>query len=176
MTEFFARFEPPEGIKAELLRGEIVMTSSPDLVHNQIVEGVQDQIPRKRWARLQTQDVDVVHEASEPVPDLVVLDRRNSTGLGRLLPSLLITMVVELVSKTSKLRDYVTKRSIYAAGRIPAYLIIDPFQAKCVVLTEPFGAGEEADYRNEWTGKFGEPVPLDVLGVTLDTTEFGTLS
>ncbi|WP_234323520.1 Uma2 family endonuclease [Streptomyces sp. NRRL F-2580] len=28
-------------------------------------------------------------------------------------------MVVEVVSKTSKLRDYVTKRSVYAAGGIP---------------------------------------------------------
>ncbi|WP_234323521.1 hypothetical protein [Streptomyces sp. NRRL F-2580] len=44
-----------------------------------------------------------------------------------------------------------------------------------MVLTEPFGAGEEADYRTERTGTFGEPVPLDVLGVTLDTAEFDTL-
>ncbi|MEU7552098.1 hypothetical protein AB0B01_07010 [Streptomyces sp. NPDC044571] len=44
-----------------------------------------------------------------------------------------------------------------------------------MVLTEPFGAGEDADYRTERTSKFAEPVPLDVLGVTLDTSEFGTL-
>ncbi|MFK0045747.1 Uma2 family endonuclease [Streptomyces sp. NPDC090741] len=80
-----------------------------------------------------------------------------------------------VLRETSKLRDYVTKRSIYAAGGIPTYLIIDPFQARCVVLTEPFGTGEEADYRTERTSKFGEPVPLDALGLTLDTMEFGTL-
>lgn len=84
-------------------------------------------------------------------------------------------MLVEVVSKTSKLRDYVTKRSIYAAGGVPAYLIIDPSAAKCVVLTEPGGSGEQADYRTERTSKFGEPVPLDALGLTLDTSDFGTL-
>jgi hypothetical protein len=45
----------------------------------------------------------------------------------------------------------------------------------CVVLTEPAGVGEQADYRAERTSKFGEPVPLDSLGVMLDTSEFGTL-
>ena len=91
------------------------------------------------------------------------------------MPSEMVTMLVEVVSKTSVHRDYVTKRSIYAAGRVPAYLVIDPLVGKCVLLTEPTGVGEEADYRMKRTTKFGEPVPLDVLGVTLDTSEFGTL-
>lgn len=175
MTEYFESFEAPEGIKVELLRGEIVMMAGPDVVHNLIVMFVQRQIPVDRWYPLQTQDVDIPAESSEPQPDLVVLPIEAAPESGRLLPAGALAMVVEVVSKTSKLRDYVTKRSIYAGGRIPAYLIIDPFQAKCVVLTEPFGVGEEAGYRNEWTGKFGDPVPLDALGITLDTTDFGTL-
>lgn len=151
------------------------MMAGPDLVHNLIVMFVQRQIPMDRWYPLQTQDVDIPAESSEPQPDLVVLPSEAAPESGRLVPAGALTMVVEVVSKTSKLRDYVTKRSIYAAYGIPTYLIIDPFQAKCVVLTEPFGAGEEADYRGTWTGKFGEPVPLDVLGVMLDTADFGTL-
>lgn len=35
--------------------------------------------------------------------------------------------------------------------------------------------GGEADYRTARTSKFAEPVPLDGLGVTLDTVDFGTL-
>ncbi|MEU6313860.1 Uma2 family endonuclease [Streptomyces sp. NPDC047014] len=174
MARFFEGFQPPDGVRAELLRGEIVMTAGPDLVHNLIVENVQDQIPRKRWARLQTQDVDIVDEASETVPDLVVLDREAHTGSGRLLPSQLITLVVEVASRTSVDRDYVVKRSVYAAGRVPAYLIIDPVSAQCVLLTIPVGAGDEADYRAQRVSKFGEPLPLELLGVELDTSEFGT--
>jgi hypothetical protein len=41
-----------------------------------------------------------------------------------------------------------------------------------VLLTEPAGVGEEADYRMKRTTKFGDPVPLDLLGVQLDTSEF----
>lgn len=174
MTRFFEEFEPPEGVRVELLRGEIVMMASPDLVHNMIVEDVLDQIPRKQWARLQTQDVDIIDEASEPVPDLVVLKRDATPESGRLLPSEVITLVVEVVSKTSAVRDYLVKRSIYAAGKIPAYLIIDPIMAHCVLLTLPVGEGEAADYTAQMKLDFGHRVPLDMLGIGLDTGEFGT--
>ncbi|GHJ98804.1 Uma2 family endonuclease [Streptomyces sp. NPDC003753] len=176
MTKFFEEFEPPGGVKVELLRGEIVMMATPDLVHNRIVVDVQDQIPRKHWERLQTTDVDIVDEASETVPDLLVLERGLAPDSGRLLPSQLITLVVEVVSKTSVDRDYGIKRSIYAAGKIPAYLIIDPIVAHCVLLTEPVGDGEVADYRAQRITKFGDPLPLEPLGIELDTSEFGTLT
>ena len=175
MTKYFEELEPPEGVRVELLRGEIVMMASPDLVHNMIVEDVLDQIPRKRWSRLQTQDVDILDEASEPVPDLVVLEREVMPDSGRLLPCHLITMVVEVVSRTSVQRDYEIKRSIYAAGEVPAYLIVDPIMAQCVLLTRPVGKGEGADYQRQQITKFGAPLPLEELGLELDTTEFGTL-
>ncbi|MBC9726793.1 Uma2 family endonuclease [Streptomyces sp. TRM68367] len=174
VAEFFEGFEPPDGLKVELLRGEIVMMASPDLVQNLIVLLTERQIPLDRWYPLQTQDVDLVDEASEPVPDLVVVARDVLPGSGRLLPCQLITMVVEVVSKTSVARDYGVKRSIYAAGNVPAYLIVDPIMAQCVLLTKPEGKGEDADYRAQHIAKFGEPLPLDVLGVELDTSEFGT--
>jgi Uma2 family endonuclease len=175
VAEFFAGFEPPDGLKVELLRGEIVMTVSPDLVHNLIVSDVQDQIPRRHWARIQTQDVDIVDEASEPVPDLVVVAPEVLPASGRLLPVGLITMVVEVVAKTSVERDYSVKRSIYAAGGVPVYLIVDPIMAQCVLLTQPEGAGERADYKGQTKTKFGEPLLLEALGIELETSGFGTL-
>ncbi|WP_037958109.1 Uma2 family endonuclease [Streptomyces violens] len=173
MTQIFQNLEVPEGVKVELLRGNIVMMAAPDLVHNEIVESVQDQIPRRAWMRLQTQDITVPCEASEPVPDLVVLarDARPETGP---IPSGVIATVVEVVSKTSVDHDYGIKRSIYAAGKVPAYLIIDPIVAQCVLLTQPVGAGDEADYRTQQITKFGESLPLPLLGAELDTSEFDT--
>lgn len=176
LTRYFEELEPPEGVRVELLRGEIVMMAGPDLVHNMIVEDVLDQIPRKRWSRLQTQDVDIVDEASEPVPDLVVLGRDVLPGAGRLLPSGLITLVVEVVSRTSVVRDYTVKRSIYAAGRIPGYLVVDPIMAHCVLFTSPAGDGDDADYQAQLTVKFGDPLPLTLLGLDLDTGDFGTFT
>ncbi|MFG3116457.1 Uma2 family endonuclease [Streptomyces sp. NPDC048197] len=174
MTQIFQNLEVPEGVKVELLRGNIVMMATPDLVHNEIVESVQDQIPRQAWMRLQTQDITIPGEASEPVPDLVVLprDARPESGPP---PSGVIATVIEVVSKTSVDHDYGIKRSIYAAGKVPAYLIIDPIVAHCVLLTQPVGVGDEADYRTQQITKFGEPLPLPLLGLELDTSEFGTL-
>jgi Uma2 family endonuclease len=175
MTELFENIDVPEGVKIELLRGEIVMMAGPDLVHNRIVQDVVDQIPRQKWERLQTQDIDILSAQSEPVPDLVVLENGAGPDSGRLLPAAVVTMAVEVVSKTSVERDYVIKRSIYAAGKIPAYLIIDPIVAHCVLLTEPVGDGEDADYAVQRITKFGEPVPLELLGTELDTGAFQTL-
>ncbi|WP_411135505.1 Uma2 family endonuclease [Streptomyces sp. C10] len=175
MTELFENLEVPEGIKMELLRGEIVMMAGPDLVHNEIVEAVQDQIPRNCWRRLQTQDIAILSESSEPQPDLAVLQRGVGPDSGRLLPSEVVTMLVEVVSKNSVDRDYGIKRSIYAAGKVPAYLIIDPIVAHCVLLTEPVGGGDEADYTVQRITKFGDPVPLELLGIELDSSEFGIL-
>ncbi|MFI1536012.1 Uma2 family endonuclease [Streptomyces anandii] len=114
-------------------------------------------------------------EASEPVPDLVVVAPEVLPASGRLLPAGLITMVVEVVSRTSVERDYCVKRAICAAGGIPACLIVDPVMAQCVLLTRPEGEGERADYKGQTTRKFGEPLRIEALGVALDTSGFGTL-
>ncbi|QKV95024.1 Uma2 family endonuclease [Streptomyces sp. NA02950] len=176
MAKAFEDLSVPEGLKAELIRGEIVMMAGPDWVNNSIVESVVDQIPRAAWHRLQTQDIAIPGEASEPQPDLVVYERGGFEGPGRLVPAPAVTMVVEVISKTSARRDYQDKRSVYAAGQIPAYLIIDPIAAKCVLLTEPKGAGEEADYWTERASEFGDPVTIEALDLTLETDEFHTLS
>ncbi|MEV7501455.1 Uma2 family endonuclease [Streptomyces sp. NPDC093018] len=99
LAKCFDNFEPPEGVKAELLRGVVVMMAGPDLVHNLIALHTQRQIPLERWYPIQTQDVSIAGEDSVPVPDLVVAAPDALPGSGRLLPSELITAVVEIVSK-----------------------------------------------------------------------------
>ncbi|GGO80754.1 Uma2 family endonuclease [Wenjunlia tyrosinilytica] len=176
IAELFENLDVPEGYKAELLRGDIVMTAGPDRVHNWIVESVVDQIPRARRHRSQTQDIRIPGELSEPQPDLVVYERGVVEGPGRLIAAPAVALVLEVVSKSSVGRDYRLKRSMYAAGRVPAYLIVDPLAAKCVLLTEPTGAGEEADYAVERISKFGEPVPVDAIDLAIGTDEFQTLA
>ncbi|MBG0855336.1 Uma2 family endonuclease [Streptomyces spinoverrucosus] len=174
LANYLDKFEPPEGVKAELLRGVIVMMASPDLVHNLIVLHTLRQMPMDRWYPIQTQDVGIAGEESMPIPDLVVAAPDVLPASGRLLPSQLVTAVVEVVSKSSVHQDYVVKRSIYAAGKIPVYLILDPIMAHCVLLTKPAGQGEDADYLSQEIIKFGDPIPLEALGLELDTSEFGT--
>ncbi|MGW2723893.1 Uma2 family endonuclease [Streptomyces sp. NPDC001492] len=172
VIEFFGTLDVPEGIRAELLRGEIVMTRSPDLVHNYTVTDVQDGVPRSRWLPLQRQYVEMHRETSEPVPDIVVLERGAGPDSGRLVPVEAVTMLVEVVSRTSAHRDYVTKRSIYAGAGVPVYLIVDPAAAECLVLTEPYGSNERADYRCQRNWRYGETLLLPVLDTSIDTDEF----
>ncbi|WP_371516901.1 Uma2 family endonuclease [Kitasatospora sp. NBC_01300] len=174
MTGIFENLEVPEGVKAELIRGEIVMMAGPDMVHNLIVLAIQHQLPYDRWRPLTTQDLRIPGQASEPQPDLVVFERGAVEEHGRLLPSPAVTLVVEVVSKTSVDRDYRTKRELYAEGTVPAYLIVDPIKGVCVLLTElgkDPGSGLPR-YMSERTSKFGEPVPIGLLDIGLDTTDF----
>ncbi|MFI2235282.1 Uma2 family endonuclease [Streptomyces chrestomyceticus] len=145
LVAFFEGLAVPEGYKAELLRGQIVLSGGGG------------------------------EEVSEPEPDLVVLERGAGPASGRLMLSEAVTMLVEVVSRTSVDRDHRVKRNIYAAGRVPAYLIIDPTVARCVLLTEPTGTDDHADYEVQRTAEFGTPMPLDFLGIQLDTTGFQVL-
>ncbi|MFI0905340.1 Uma2 family endonuclease [Streptomyces sioyaensis] len=174
IDEYFAKFEPPEGLRAELLRRDILLTGGTDIVHNRIVTRVMEGIDRGPWQRLGTQHLSIPGELSKPQPDLVVCKSGACEGAGWLVPASAVMLLLEVVSKVSAHRDYGVKRSIYAAGGIPAYLIVDPFAARCLLLTEPTGAGEDTDYQVERTATFGTDIPVDVLGLTLETGEFPT--
>ncbi|MFJ9440359.1 Uma2 family endonuclease [Kitasatospora sp. NPDC101235] len=178
MMGIFENLEVPEGVKAELIRGEIVMMAGPDMVHNLIVSAIQHQTPYARWRALQTQDLIISGEASEPQPDLVVFERGVVPEAGRLLSASAVTVVVEVVSRTSAHRDYRTKREMYAQGGIPAYLIVDPLKGVCVLLTDltTDTASGAPVYWSERTTKFGDPIQVDLLDITLDTSEFQTYS
>lgn len=59
---------------------------------------------------------------------------------------------------------------------MPAYLIIDPMMAQCTLLTRPAGDGDDADYLTQQITKFGDPLPLEIVGLEVDTSGFGTYS
>jgi Uma2 family endonuclease len=178
MVGIFEDLEVPEGLKAELLRGEIVMMAGPDMVHNLIVAAIQQQVPYGRWRAIGTQDLSFPFDGNEPQPDLVVFERGAVEERGRLLPAASVALVVEVVSKTSVHRDYRVKRELYAEGMIAAYLIVDPLKGQCLLLTDPTSATPDGtpDYLTSQLSKFGDPVVVPVLELTLDTGEFQTYS
>ncbi|MER7842777.1 Uma2 family endonuclease [Kitasatospora sp. NPDC096077] len=157
----------PEGVRAELISGEILLSLSSDMTTNLIVASLIHQVPHELWYRLTKQDLAYWGCGSRLQPDLVVLESAA-------IDVAVAAMVVEVVSGASSLRDYYSKRGLYAEAGIPAYLIVDPGEAVCVLLTEPSRetlAGEP-DYLSMRTSLFGEVVPVGALGVDLMTSEF----
>ncbi|MFF2145613.1 hypothetical protein [Kitasatospora sp. NPDC058190] len=100
MRRVLEGIEVPEGVRAEIISGEILLSLSSDLTTNIIVASLADQIPHGKWHRWTKQSLSFPGDVGEPQPD-------------------------------------------YVTGR---------------------------------TTKFGEPVPVDLLGITLDTSEFQTYS
>ncbi|MGW3179914.1 Uma2 family endonuclease [Kitasatospora sp. NPDC001119] len=167
MRRVLEDLELPEGVRAEIILGEVVLTLSSDLTTNLIVASLIDQIPREAWDCWTRRDVSCWGDDSRLQPDLVVFERALSEAGSP-------TIVVEVVSGISLFRDHHTKRGLYAGAGIPAYLVVDPVRAVCVLMTEPSRATLTGvpDYLSERTSLFGEAVPVDPMGVSLVTADF----
>ena len=78
-------------------------------------------------------------------------------------------LVAEVVSKDDPDRDWVTKRSEYAAAGIPEYWIADPRDRTLTVLTLDPGATEYREAGRYLPGQTAKSVLLD--GFAVDVTE-----
>src|SRR5262245_54528074 len=125
---------PDDGKRYELIGGTIVMTPSPEPVHQRI---------SRRLCRLLEDACPTGHEVFDApvdydlpggdrvVPDLVVAPNA-SVGEKRLEgPAVLF---VEILSPGSRRNDRVRKRAAYARAGIPAYWIIDPPKGHILAL------------------------------------------
>jgi Uma2 family endonuclease len=123
---------PPEAPRVELLAGRFVeMTPSPSdrhqdaagRLHVRLVEFVETR--RLGVVRIAPYDVELdLHTVVQP--DLLVVlaehdDRRREDGLHG-APDL----VVEILSKSTAMRDLTDKLEMYRAAGIPEYWVVDP--------------------------------------------------
>ncbi len=76
-------------------------------------------------------------------PDVVLL-RAEGSGTSPVLPAD-VPLVVEVISRSSRLSDRNDKLKEYAAARIPFYWLIDPL-AERITFTQ-FGLGSDRAYR-----------------------------
>jgi Uma2 family endonuclease len=131
-----------------LIDGEIVMTPSPvprhQVISVRLTAEFNDAIARRGRGLVLAAPLDVwLDEANIVQPDLIVLlnDRLHQVT-DRLIegpPSLL----VEIVSPTSRVRDRSLKRTRYARFGVPEYWLVEPEANAIVVHAAPDGT----DYR-----------------------------
>jgi Uma2 family endonuclease len=177
LLEGFLALDTPEGFRAELIEGEIVVTPPPDGDHEDYIELIVEQVYGRSRTRMQfSGNKGLQLESSGGCPkDRVIPDGtfaprelRLYRGAGSWMPCDGVALVLE-VTPTKPKADREAKRRCYARGGIPLYLLVDRETSQITLFSDP----EQDDYRQHCTVPLGKPLALpEPFAFDLDTTDF----
>jgi Uma2 family endonuclease len=144
---------PDDGLRYELIDGSIIVSPSATIGHNVIARWLanilEDACPTDEWV-VSTDQSATIDDRNEPRPDLVVA--RTLHVARSPFPISDASLVGEVVSPNSALRDTETKRGLYARARVPAYWIVAPDDEKGVIsLAELRLDGRQYRYATHYT-------------------------
>ncbi|MCX4410754.1 Uma2 family endonuclease [Streptomyces sp. NBC_00268] len=172
MLRTVEELDTPEGYKAELIRGKIVVSPWSKLRYKKVMKSLRLQLEPHAP---EGHDVDVApflftFPRSERGfgPDLHVADESAFEAEGRHADGVALSLVAELTSASTKDADWLDKLDTY--GRVvPVYLVLDMQVGEITAFWDPSPKG----YRSRTTVTFGTslhvPPPFDF---DLDTSEF----
>ncbi|MER6146012.1 Uma2 family endonuclease [Streptomyces sparsogenes] len=171
MFEWLEKMPVPEGIKVEIVEGNIFMSPQRDThweIILDIVEQLRARYPRKRIKSDVRIDYPGYLNGFATDVTLVAEDAvKDSKGHWRYQD---VEFVAEVISRRTSANDYGPKKMTYATAGVPVYLIADPYTGRCRLFTHP----KDGEYRAEMTVDFGSELDLTdtVVGMTLKTDEF----
>lgn len=178
LLEGFLALDTPEGFRAELIEGEIVVTPPPDGDHEDYIGLIVDQVARRARTRMQFSGNKGLKLRSgggcpknHAIPDgtFAPLELRLFRGAESWMAPEGVALVVEVTS-TKPQADREAKRRCYARGGIPLYLLIDRDDSSVTLFSDP----ENDDYRQLLTIPYGKPLPLpEPFAFDLETADFG---
>ncbi|MFJ2259701.1 Uma2 family endonuclease [Streptomyces sp. NPDC087844] len=171
LFEQLERMPVPEGYKVEIVEGAIFMSPQRDThweIILDIVERLRTKYPRKRVKS--DVRVDYPGHLNGFASDVTLMAEGASkpdTGYWRCQD---VQFVAEVISRGTATNDYGPKKTAYALADVPVYLIVDPYQGKCHLYTQP----KDGEYFTELSVTFGADIDMTntVLGLTLKTDEF----
>ncbi len=176
----FDRIDPPEGVRAELIGGRIVMSPSPVGKHGGLLRRLDKRFldvhkPQGTEVSSYPVTINLPHAPGgreSYVPDLVVVDEDVLwDAQDWKFPADVFHLVTEVVSagRDSQRDDRLVKPLGYASGPVPLYLLVDPLLDEVTLFSRP----KNGRYRSKNTASFGEkltfPEPFDAI---LDTSIF----
>ncbi|MFA1545323.1 Uma2 family endonuclease [Actinomadura chokoriensis] len=179
LLEGFLALDTPEGFRAELIDGEIVVTPPPlgdheDWIAEISLQIVRDSPRRFHWAGQKGLIIPggAGQQDSRVIPDMVIApaELRLFRGAAEWMraESGGIAMVVEVTSSRPE-RDRSGKRTGYARSGIPFYLLVDREEETVTLFTGTDGV----DYRHTDQVVFGKTLPLpEPFEIELDTSGF----
>ncbi|MFE2725832.1 Uma2 family endonuclease [Kitasatospora sp. NPDC059327] len=177
LLEGFLSLHSPEGFRAELIEGEIIVTPPPDGDHEDYISHLVKQVIRKSATDMSVSGGKGLRLASgglcpknHVVPDATFAP--EELRLFRGAPSWMdpkgVAMVAEVTS-TKPDQDRIAKRHCYARAAIPLYLLIDRDKSQVSIFGKPL----RDEYTEVHLAPFGQPLDLPApFGFELDTKPF----
>ncbi|MCP2335127.1 Uma2 family endonuclease [Actinomadura rupiterrae] len=178
LLDIFYEIEMPEGLRLELIEGEMVVTGPAEGDHEDILDTLVWQIHRCSGTRMSWSGAKglILPDGEGPpnhvIPDGVLAPRelRPFRGAGPWMHPDEVTMVVEVISSGQK-EDRKRRRRCYAKAELPHFLVIDQPKRRAVLFSNP--DGEWGEYKESMRVAFGSCLKLpEPFGFALDTAEF----
>lgn len=142
--------------RIELVRGRLVVMSQQSPRHIAVTRRVATALVRQVPTRYHVQSHSglAVDDISMPEPDVSVTPAEPDNVYPH------DALLVVEVSWSSLAYDQGDKLSLYAAGRVPVYWLVDLHHDEIRVHTDPLGDGEAATYRDVRTLRSGDVLHL----------------
>ncbi|MEU7097221.1 Uma2 family endonuclease [Streptomyces longwoodensis] len=176
LLDGFLALDTPEGFRAELIEGEIVVTPPPDGDHEKYISRIVRQVIKRSGAEMDFSGNKGLRLKSggacpknHVIPDVTFarLERDLFGGADTWMPCEGVAMVLEVTS-TKPQADRDAKRRCYARGGIPLYLLVDRESSSLTLFSDP----EKDDYREHCTRPFGKQITLpQPFAFALDTSD-----
>lgn len=119
-----------ENPNLQLINGDLIMSPSPSLFHQQILKNlftVIDSLAKKSGDRAYFAPLDVfLDDNNVPQPDLVYVKQENTNKLSKRGIEGAPDLVVEIISPSSSYIDRYDKKALYQKHQIKEFWIIDP--------------------------------------------------
>jgi Uma2 family endonuclease len=161
LRQALAALDVLPGMRAELIDGEIIVSPTPDGEHETIVVAVDDWV-REHDLRLH-RNLTIITPEGEYVPDGIAAPKGAFADRDWHTEPDNVLMVLEVTSREKNKgdKDRGPKRKGYAAADIPLYLLVDRYERKITIFSDPRGG----DYHHSASALLGDalkiPAPLE---------------
>ncbi|MFJ8771292.1 Uma2 family endonuclease [Streptomyces microflavus] len=180
LLQTWRELDVPEGWRAEIDEGRIVLVPPPHAHHSGIAAKVQRRLYRGLPEELgiyQTLGVHVAPLGKLYVPDLVVMPAElintADPDTSDPLDAAEALLIVEITSKGNAREDRTKKYRAYARAGVPMYLLIDRFDTRGPMSTLFTERNEDGTFKHTDAVPFGKPLALPApFDVSLPTEEF----
>lgn len=165
----------PNGWRAEILEGAIVVAPPPANIHNvassRLTRVLARMIPDD-WEIFHTQAVEIGMTGDIYMPDLMIYPAETLPSEGYTAPPEHALLVIEITSPSNANHDRKRKLWGYAHGPVPLYLLVDP-HAKDGPHVTLYSRPDAGEYQNVARVPYGETITLpEPFDLKIDTGQF----